>query len=263
HRRVWILCQGKSSDVKIGINPDMLHGHTLTDLYRIPVVRGIHQPPGFTVNPDPQGHLKSLDHIIVRVLQFSLVDPVTHHGNAGISHVLIKNAGQIGGYSLIKKPLYIFGQHGLMIKGLIEIPQQGPPLIVVIHDLSEHMPHVGPFIVYIRPTPASIGHAICTLQRVLILRIGTNTPYVFSTRVFAVIILHEQTFTVAGKALMNPEISHIRVRNIVSEPFMGRFVDDDKVKFQPPSGMTEIPSTISILKSIAVGHAALMFHPEI
>src|SRR5690606_24269151 len=101
------------------------------------------------------------------------------------------------------------------------------------------------------PTAAPIPHSICALDGTFVFSVRPDTANVFRTGFFSIMVINEQTFTIGSETLMNPEIGHIRVSNIVGEPFMSRFVDNDKIKFQAPAGLAQIAASVSVLKPIS------------
>ena len=62
---------------------------------------------------------------------------------------------------------------------------------------------------------------------------------------------------------MYPHISHFIGGDVVAEPFMPAFVDNDKIPIQSPSASREVSSPVSILKPIAISYRTLVFHAKV
>src|SRR5690606_7814779 len=109
----------------------------------------------------------------------------------------------------------------------------------------------------------SIPHAIHTLKGAFILGVHPYTTNILGPGFLPKMIIDKKTFAITGKTFMNSEVGHICIGDIVGKPFMTRFMDDDKIKFQPPSRVTYVPSPVSILKSVSISDDALVLHSEV
>ena len=123
------------------------------------------------------------------------------------------------------------------------------------------MKHIASFIIHIGGS--FIIYIIKADYWFIIQNIGSCTKNIFASGFLTKIILNIKVFCIVSKALVNPHVGNILISDAVCEPFMGRFMYDNKIEFQSPSATAKISSTIAIFKTIAISNRALVFHPQV
>src|SRR5690606_28580225 len=91
----------------------------------------------------------------------------------------------------------------------------------------------------------------------------TATDDIIGRGLFAEMVIQIEVFGIGSKAFVYPHIGDIPIGDVVGKPFMGGFVDDDKVEQQAPARSTQVTAQIAVAVFIAVGDRTLVFHPQI
>src|SRR5690554_5004099 len=99
-----------------------------------------------------------------------------------------------------------------------------------------------------------------TLHGAAVLYPSTVTVNVFLPGLFPEMIINIEGLRVIGEAFVYPHVGQVVGGDVITEPFMSRFVNHDEIPFFAPSAAGTVASEVSVLEFIAIGNGTLMLH---
>src|SRR5690606_6599264 len=150
--------------------------------------------------------------------------------------------------------------NGLMSKTLIQSAENFPPFSVVVDYRSYHIQQDTALVIHVGGT--FVIDTILSQYWSLILDGPAVAMDVFLASAFANMIFDIQCLRIVCETFVNPQIGEVFCGNVVAEPFVATFMNDNKVPSVPPSRPRKVPAQVTILIFVAVCHCALVLHTQ-
>src|SRR5690606_9815822 len=131
-----------------------------------------------------------------------------------------------------------------------------PPQLIVLDQLAQGVQNIGALGVHI--PGAGMVDVILADDGPVILYALTATDDIIGRGLFAEMVIQIEVFGIGSKTFVYPHIGDIPIGDVVGKPFMGGFVDDDKVEQQAPARSTQVTTQIAVAVFIAVGDRTLV-----
>ena len=116
----------------------------------------------------------------------------------------------------------------LIFEMLIEIPQQRPPTLVVVHHAAQRVEKERAFEVLVlrrRCIDATLGNDWLLVAHLRLVSVRIPQTVLSTVHVFDV-----KAFEVSGPAFVNPHVGPVGRGDAVAKPLVPAFVNDDEVE---------------------------------
>src|SRR5699024_4860933 len=117
------------------------------------------------------------------------------------------------------------------------------------------------FIIHI--SRSFVVNTIFSDYRPVILYAISDTDDIFATCLLSELTFGIYGFRITGKAFVYPHVGNIFGSDAVAPPFVGTFMNQNKVPLESPSGTGKISSPVSVLISISIGNCTLVLHAKV